>query len=344
MPSGKSGEVSRKDIESALRAFENDLKKKGTPSSYTVTADEAIAVLLALDLCIRVEDFSELYQIPALLENSISRHSWKEDAIFDVYRGQRYECAHPVDIISPSSFVVFQSRCSRVAATSREAWKDGVKVVKIVGDKVVECLVDLGIKKGHCCIDLVVRWSNKSACNNVAKEFVAQLKDMIVGVCDERSPDVVLNWYYLDSKHLKRLDEDPAIYSISDVQRKLKEKTFDHVLFSVQRRTEKRHYSSVRDLVIMDESDEKVNDEKGVVFFYRLFFRARFLIRMELYQYVAPLKYGKKNCFIPLSKRMYTFRTQLLALGVCLNRPLSVSVNGHAHVYIFYNFSLRSSA
>ena len=253
MPSQKSGEVSLKDIESALRAFGDDLKKRGTPSSYTVTVEEAIWVLLCLDLCIEVEP-KKKYQIPALLQHSIRHDAWIEDATFDVYRGQRYECFHCVDIISPSSFVVFQSRCSCMAKpTRREAWKDGVKLVRIVDDKVVESRIELGIKKSHCCIDIVLRWSSKRACEEVAKEFLTEIKDMIMRACDERSPGVILNWFYLDSKHLKQLDEDPAIYSMVDVEKKAKQQAFDHVLFSV--RPENGQHSAVLDLYILTEEE-----------------------------------------------------------------------------------------
>ncbi|XP_065839231.1 death-associated protein kinase 1-like isoform X3 [Oscarella lobularis] len=254
MPSEKSGEVSLKDIDSALRAFEDDLKKRGTPSSYTVTVEEAIWVLLCLDLCIEVENSPGTFQIPALLQHSIPKGSWVEDAMFDVYRGQRYECSLSVDIISPSSFVVFQSRCSRMAKpTSREAWKDGVKLIRIVDDKVVESRIELGIKKGHCCIDVILRWSSKAACDKVAKDFLAEIKDMIMRACDERSPGVILNLFYLDSKHLKQLDEDPAIYSMAEVEKKVNQQAFDHVLFSF--RPEKGHYSSIRNLSILTEEE-----------------------------------------------------------------------------------------
>ena len=247
--------MSLKDIESALKAFEDDLKKRGTPSSYTVTVEEAIQVLLCLDLCIKVENSPGTFQIPALLQHSIPHDAWVEDAMFDVYRGQRYECSLSVDIISPSSFVVFQSRCSSMAKpTSREAWVDGVKLVRIVDDKVVEGRIELGIKKGHCCIDIILRWSSKkAACDEVAKEFLAEIKDMIMRVCDERSPGVILNWFYLDSKHLKQLDEDPAIYSMANVEKRVKEKAFDHVVFSV--RPEEGQYSSARDLYILTEKE-----------------------------------------------------------------------------------------
>ena len=254
MPSEKSGEVSLKDIESALRAFEDDLKKRRTPSLYTVTVEEAIWVLLCLDLCIEVENSPGTFQIPALLQHSIPKGSWVEDAMFDVYRGQRYECSLSVDIISPSSFVVFQSRCSRMAKpTSREAWKDGVKLIRIVDDKVVESRIELGIKKGHCCIDVILRWSSKAACDKVAKDFLAEIKDMIMRACDERSPGVILNWFYLDSKHLKQLDEDPAVYSMAEVEKKVNQQAFDHVLFSF--RPEKGHYSSIRNLSILTEEE-----------------------------------------------------------------------------------------
>ena len=255
MPSQEDGEVSLKDIESALTAFRRELKKSGTP----VTVEEAIRVLLCLDLCIEVEKSPEnKYQIPALLQHSIRHDAWIEDPMFDVYRGQRYECSLPVDIISPSSFVVFQSRCSRMESTSRDAWKNGVKLVRIVDDKVVECRIELGIKNGHCCIDIILRWSSKRACEEVAKEFLTEIKDMIMRVCDERSPGVILNWFYLDSKHLKQLDEDPAIYSVADVETKVKKKAFDHVLFSV--RPKRRHYSPVGLLAIIIETEEKVKN------------------------------------------------------------------------------------
>ena len=254
MPSRNSGEVTLNDIKSALKAFEDDLNKRRTPSSNTVTAKEAIGVLLCLDLCIEVEKSPGKFQIPALLQHSIPKGSWVEDAMFDVYRGQRYECSHSVDIISPSSFVVFQSRCSRMAKpTRREAWKDGIKLIRIVDDKVVESRIELGIKKGHCCIDIILRWSSKKACEEVAKDFLAEIKDMIMRVCDERSPGVILDWFYLDSKHLKQLDEDPAIYSMADVETKVQKKAFSHVVFSV--RPEEGRYSSVQDLCILTEME-----------------------------------------------------------------------------------------
>ena len=254
MPSQKSGEVSLTDIESALRAFEDDGKKRGTPSSHRVSIYGAVSVLLCLDLCIRVKNSPGRFQIPALLQHSIHHDAWVEDTKFDVYRGLRYECSLSVDIISPSSFVAFQSRCSRMAKpTSREAWKDGAKLVRIVDDKVVESRIELGIKKGHCCIDIVLRWSSERASGEVAKEFLTEVKDMIARVCDERSPGVILNWFYLDSQQLKQLDEDPAIYSMAEVEMKVKKKAFDHVLFSI--RPEKGRYSSVRDLFILTEKE-----------------------------------------------------------------------------------------
>ena len=244
-------------MESALRAFENHLKQKGHLFPFVATVDEAIEVLLYLELCIPVEGRPGVYQIPALLLDSIPRDAWVEDAMFDVYCGQRYECARCVDIISPASFALFQSRCSRMANTSHDAWKDGVKLVRIVEDKKVECLIESAIKKEHCCIDIILRWSSKkSASHKVAKEFLVELKAMVATACDERSPGVILDWFYLDSSHLRRLDEDPAIYSYSEVDQKLNDKAFDHILFST--RPEKRNDSRVRDLVIIEEVDSQV--------------------------------------------------------------------------------------
>ena len=151
-------------------------------------------------------------------------------------------------ILSPSSFVLLQCRCSRLANTSHEVWKDGVKLVKIVDDKEVECLIRLGLKKERHCIDVILRWSDKAGYESTAKEFLDELKTMIVAACDERSPGVAFNWFYIDSCHLKLLDEDPAIYSSSAVHQKANDKALDHFLFSA--RPERRHRSRVRDLVL----------------------------------------------------------------------------------------------
>ena len=254
MPRENSGKASIKDMESALRLFENYLTKKGTPSPFVVTVDEAIEVLLELDLCIPVKDMPGVYQINALLNDKVPADAWGEHLTMDVYRGQRYECLRSVDIISPSSFAVFQSRCSRLPNTSYEAWKDGVKLVRIVEDKKVESLIEYGIKKEHCCIDIILRWSSKSAGHEVAKQFLDELKSMIATACDERSPGVILNWFYLDSSHLRRLDEDPAIYSYSEVDQKLNDRALNHILFST--RPEKRNDCRVRDLVIIEVEED----------------------------------------------------------------------------------------
>ena len=249
MQTGKSGKASKSDIESALTAFEDDLIHKDRPSAFVVKADVAIEVLRYLDLCIELEDAPGMYQIPALLDDSIPPAAWAKDSTLDVYRGQRYECLHSVDIISPSSFVILQCRCSRLTNTSQKLWKDGIKLVRIISNKVIECLVQLGLKKGRHCIDVILRWSSKVKCDAEAKKFFDELKSMIAQACDERSPGVILNWFYLDSSHLKELEEDPAIYSSSEVDQKVNEKALDHLLFST--RPERHHRSSVRDLVII---------------------------------------------------------------------------------------------
>ena len=256
IPAKKSAMASREDMKWALRAFENHLKQKGHPSPFVATVDEAIEVLLYLELCFLIEGKPGVYQIPALLQHLIRHDAWVEDATFDVYRGQRYECARCVDIISPASFALFQSRCSLMNGTSHEAWKDGVKLVRVIDDKEVECLIESAIKKERCCIDIILRWSSKRASHKVAKEFLAELKAMIAKACDERSPGVILDWFYLDSSHLQRFDEDPAIYSNREVDHKLNGKALDHILFST--RPEKRNRSRVQNLVIIEEDVSKV--------------------------------------------------------------------------------------
>ena len=248
MQTGKSGKASKSDIESALTAFEDDLIHKGRPSAFVVKADVAIEVLRYLDLCIPLE--GGMYQIPALLDDSIPPAAWVEDSTLDVYRGQRYECDKPIDIISPSSFVALQCRVSRLANTRRELWKNDIKLVRIVGNKEIECLLQLGQKKGRHCIDVILRWFSKVVeCEAIAKTFLDELKSMIAKACDDKSSGVILNWFYLDSSHLQQLDEDPAIYSSSEVDQKVEKKSLEDKIFAT--RTESSRHSSVRDLVII---------------------------------------------------------------------------------------------
>ncbi|XP_065839117.1 death-associated protein kinase 1-like isoform X3 [Oscarella lobularis] len=250
MQTGKSGKASKSDIESALTAFEDDLIHKGRPSSFVVKTDDAIEVLRYLDLCIELEDAPGMHQIPALLDDSIPPAAWARDSTLDVYRGLRYECDKPIDIISPSLFVVLQCRCSRLANTRRELWKNGIKLVRIIGNKEIECLIQLGLKKGRHCIDVILRWSSKVVeCEAIAKKFFDELKSMIAEACDDKSSGVILNWFYLDSSHLQQLDEDPAIYSSSEVDQKVEKKSLEDKIFAT--RTESSRRSSVRDLVII---------------------------------------------------------------------------------------------
>ena len=67
--------------------------------------------------------------------------------------------------------------------------------------------------------------------------------------CDERSPGVILNWFYLDSSHLKKLNADPAIYSSREVDEKVNGRALNDKLFSV--RPDKDNVCCVRDLVIL---------------------------------------------------------------------------------------------
>ena len=214
-----------------------------------VTADEAIEVLRYLELCIPLEE--GIYQITALLNDEIPANAWAEDPKFDVYRGQRYECAESVDIISPSSFVILQSRCSSM---TNLMWKDGIRLIKIVGSRLIQCLITMGVKKGHHCIDVVLRWASKDDCEAVAKEFLDELKSMIADVCDERSPGVILDWFYLDSSHLKQLNSDPAVYSSREVDQKVSGSSLDHKILSI--RPEGDNDICIRDLVILSPEIE----------------------------------------------------------------------------------------
>ena len=100
--------------------------------------------------------------------------------------------------------------------------------MRIIGNKEIECLIQLGFKKGRHCIDVILRWSSKVVeCEAVAKKFLDDLKSMIAEACDDKSSGVILNWFYLDSSHLQQLDEDPAIYSSSEVDQKVREKSLE---------------------------------------------------------------------------------------------------------------------
>ena len=247
LPREKFGKVSMELIESALRAFECYLKEKGISSPFVVTSEEAIEVLVFLELCIPLEE--GMFQITSLLSESIPADAWVEDSRLDVYRGQRYECDRSVDIISPSSFVMLQSRLSRLENVSHKVWMNGIRLLKIVGGNDIQCLIQIGIKRGHHCIDVILRWSSETECEAVATEFLDELKSSIASACDERSPGVILNWFYLDTSHLEQLNEDPAIYSLSDVSEKVRGGSLDNKIFSV--RPEKDSFCRIRDLIIL---------------------------------------------------------------------------------------------
>ena len=252
-----AGIANKEDIASALEAFGNDLKRKGISSEFPATVDEVIEVHVYLQLFIPVKNKPDVYQIPALIRKPKPDDAWSNEPEFNVYRGQRYQCTYVVDIISPSTFVILQCRCSQMVSICYEAWKDGMKLVKIVEDKAVECLIQFGVKE-HCCIDVVLRWSSQFACEKLAKELMSELKMIVASVCDERSPGVPLDWWYLDSKHLERLDEDPAIYSAGDVEAK---KNLSHVVISA--RPKGRRHCRVSDLVVVETPAESVVQVKS---------------------------------------------------------------------------------
>ena len=137
-----------------------------------------------------------------------------------------------------------------MADVSYMMWKDGIKLLKLVDDKTLECLIKMGVKKGHHCIDVILRWSSKAECEVEAKEFLDDLKSKITEACVRKSPGVRLNWFYLDSSHLKRLHQDPAIYSSEEVNNKVKERNFKHFIFST--RPERESRSSIEDLVVLN--------------------------------------------------------------------------------------------
>ena len=249
----KSGVAQLEDAEFALKQFRKHIEEQGCPSPYMVTAKKAIYVMLSLELCIDVtakEESTKLYKIPALLDEAMPVNAWGENPNLDVYRGQRYECHYLVDIISPSSLVILQSRCCRMDNVRHTLWRDGVKLVKIVNDKMVECLIIMTLKNGRHCIDVTVRWSSIAACEAVAKEFLNDLKSMIAQACDETSPGVVLDWFYLDSSYLKQFNEDPPIYSSNEVDQKVADEALNDILFCTRPEGEENS-CPIKNLVII---------------------------------------------------------------------------------------------
>ena len=159
LPSQNSGEVSLKDIESALRAFQNDLKRRGTPSSYMHgdcrRSDSSSSLPRSVHSGGSHSRFPLFFSIQFVTTpGSKMRH-------LTCIEGQRYECSLSVDNIYLAVVIrrLSISLFSHGQNDGREAWKDGVKLVRIVDDRVVESRIELGIKKGHCCIDVILRWS-----------------------------------------------------------------------------------------------------------------------------------------------------------------------------------------
>ena len=67
MPRENSGKASKEDIASALRMFISYLKRNGAPSPFVVLADDAIEVLLYLELCYPVEGKLECIRLQLFL-------------------------------------------------------------------------------------------------------------------------------------------------------------------------------------------------------------------------------------------------------------------------------------
>eukprot|EP00118_Oscarella_pearsei_P019956 m.214746 g.214746 ORF g.214746 m.214746 type:complete len:998 (+) comp39819_c0_seq6:235-3228(+) len=248
------GQVKKEDVQSALKAFKNDLKHRGLQMIFDVTAQEAMEAFLHLELCYPVEGMPGGYLIPGLAWKSMPGHVWIKDDAMAVYRGLRYQCTHhETDIISPSVFVILHCRCSMLNDCRLEVWKDGFLVRMATKGKFAECLAKK--RDDHSAIDIVVR--SPVADKEVARGLLKEMKGKLENICDDRSQGTALNWWCFDSKQLEELQVDPTSYSLREVSAMAREGKVDGFLFSSSGKQQAR----VKDLIFQEDyaqSDPKV--------------------------------------------------------------------------------------
>ena len=218
------GKTTKNDIASALRSFAYELKKKKSQAhSIDITADDAIEVLLFLELCFSVYGETDVYQIPALSEKLAPIRGWQSKPEMSVYRGSRFRCSDPTDIIPPGVFAVLQCRCSAAEDTCYdryEIWKGGIYLVKARNSHVAECLVCL--RKGDSALDVIVRCDDQSV--RLGGELLSDVQQMMVEVRDKRCPGLPMDWFLLDGNEIGKkclLTESPeSIYTTKSVEGK----------------------------------------------------------------------------------------------------------------------------
>ncbi|XP_065839693.1 death-associated protein kinase 1-like isoform X2 [Oscarella lobularis] len=239
------GKTTKNDIASALRSFAYEQKKKKSQAqSIDITADDAIEVLLFLELCFLVYGETDVYQIPALSEKLAPIRGWQSKPEMSVYRGSRFRCSDPTDIIPPGVFAVLQCRCSAAEDTCYdryEIWKGGIYLVKARNSHVVECLVCL--RKGDSAIDVIVRCDDQSV--RLGGELLSDVQQMMVEVRDKRCPGLPMDWFFLDSNEIGKkclLTESPeSVYTSKSVEGK----KLDDVVYALAPSTD---YSKVSQL------------------------------------------------------------------------------------------------
>ncbi|XP_065839873.1 uncharacterized protein [Oscarella lobularis] len=233
-----TGQVNRDHIGVALELFQEKQWERDLPCA-SFTADEAIRVMLDLDLICQIEgkDGPHSYHVPCLIKESKPARVWEKRDDMVVYRGRRYRVSHPkTDAIPPSLFPVLQSRCAAISGYRMILWKDGFKLEVSGESHFVECLVE--ITSENDAVDVIVRCSKGGEL--VAKNTLEDIKRTVESVRSDKANGTPMEWCYLGSDNLESHSSEVAVYDRADVKscksntaivkaRKARDATYPHI-------------------------------------------------------------------------------------------------------------------
>ena len=211
-----TGRVNREDIEVALELFQDKQRERNLPC-VSFTVDEAIRVMLGLDLICQIEgkDGPHSYHVPCLIKELKPAGVWEKRDDMVVYRGRRYRVSHPeTDVIPPPLFPVLQSRCAAISGYRMILWKDGFKLEASGQSHLVECLVE--ITNDNDAVDVIVRCSKGGEC--VAKDTLEDVTRTVELVRSDKANGTPMEWCYLDSDDLENLSSEVAVDERDDVK------------------------------------------------------------------------------------------------------------------------------
>ena len=210
----KSGIVTRKEIARALERFQQTRRDKGCPCAV-LTAEEAIAVMLDLDLVCVDQGAAESYQIPSLIEDDEPENVWDKSTELTFYRGRRFSVSNTkTAILPPSFFPVLQCRIRGFRNCRSNLWKAGVKLVPASG-LYAECLIRTSERSSF--VDFQVRCARGH--ENAASHLLHCSMAAAESVQRDRCSGTSMIWYYLDSSVLARhQNASIPIYEEDDVK------------------------------------------------------------------------------------------------------------------------------